>query len=161
VVKYGELEELNKHDLFLVRTAALFHDSGFLFRYEDNEALGVELLYHYGPRFGYQDADLKAIEKIILATGHGEVPSNLMEKVMCDADLDYLGRADYHVTAAKLFDEMALYGVNFDPLQRIQAQIEYLEVYHRYYTTSAKNLRAPGKIKRLAELKAELAKIQA
>ncbi len=161
VVKYGELEGLNKHDLFLVRTAALFHDSGFLFRYDDNEVLGIELLYHYGQRFGYQDADLKSIEKIIMATGHGEVPTDLMEKVMCDADLDYLGRADYHVTAAKLFDEMALYGVNFTPLQRIQAQIQYLEDYHKYYTTTAKNLRAPGKIKRLAELKAELTKIQA
>lgn len=161
VEKYGELEKLSDHELFLVRTAALFHDSGFLFRYEDNEELGVELLYHYGPRFGYQSKDLKTIEKIILSTGYGAVPSTIMEAVMCDADLDYLGRADYHVTAAKLFDEMALYGKNFSNQKRIEVQIEYLENHHEYYTTSAKNLRAPGKVKRIAELKAKLTQIKA
>lgn len=160
VIKYGELEELNDHNLFLVRTAALFHDVGFLFQYDDNEMLGVELLHYYGPRFGYQDDDLKMIEKIIMATVNEAVPSNILEAVMCDADLDYLGRADYHVTAAKLFDEMARYGKNFSLEQRIQAQIEYLEHTHEYYTTSAKNLRAPGKIIRIAELKVKLYKIQ-
>lgn len=161
VIKYGELEKLNEHDLFLVRTAALFHDAGFLFRYEDNEILGVELLALYGPRFGYQQDDLKIIERIIMATGHDSVPENILEAVMCDADLDYLGRADYHITAGKLFDEMELYGLKFTRVGRIEAQIEYLENHHNYYTTSAKNLRAPGKVKRITELKAKLAKIQA
>ncbi|MFT5819180.1 MAG: adenylate cyclase [Crocinitomix sp.] len=161
VVKYGELEKISEHELFLVRTAALFHDCGFLFRYDDNEELGVELLYFFGPRFGYQTKDLKTVEQIILATKHGAVPTNNMESLMCDADLDYLGRADYHVTAAKLFDEMALYGQNFSPQKRIEAQIEYLENHHEYYTNSAKNLRAPGKVKRIAELKVQLSEINA
>ncbi|NOQ71862.1 MAG: response regulator [Crocinitomix sp.] len=161
VVKYGELEKLDEHELFLVRTAALFHDCGFLFRYDNNEELGVELLHYYGPRFGYQTGDLKTVEQIIMATGYGAVPNNLMQSVMCDADLDYLGRADYHVTAAKLFDEMALNGMNFSAQKRIEVQIDYLENHHEYYTNSAKNLRAPGKIKRIAELKTKLSQFKA
>ena len=157
VIKYGELEKLSDHELFLVRTAALFHDTGFLFRYDHNEELGVELFEHYAPQFGYQADDITAIKSIIMATTHEATPTNLMEAVMCDADLDYLGRLDYHVTAAKLFDEMEIYGTPLSPLERIKMQIDYLENQHIYYTTSANNLRNPGKLRRIDELKKELA----
>ena len=153
VIKYAELEGLSAHELFLVRTAALFHDSGFLFRYEDNESLAVELLRHYAPQYGYSEKDLKIIEKIIMATVQKHNPENLMEAIMCDADLDYLGRLDYHVTAAKLFHEMELYGKKLSPVEKIKMQIAYLEEHHSYHTISAKNLRRPGKLKRIEELK--------
>ncbi|WP_066758314.1 adenylate/guanylate cyclase domain-containing protein [Crocinitomix algicola] len=153
VIKYGELENLSSHELFLVRTAALFHDSGFIFRYEDNEKLGVDLFRHVAPRFGYSEADMNEIETIIYATQHGAKPKTLLEKIMCDADLDYLGRIDYHVTAKNLFDELALYGTPLTEKERISQQIIYLEQTHVYYTNSANNVRNPGKQRRLKELK--------
>lgn len=156
VIKYGELEKLTPRELFLTRTAALFHDTGFLFRYDNNEALGVEMLRYYAPQFGYQEEDLAIIESIILSTIYGTEPQNLMEAVMCDADLDYLGKVDYHVVAEKLFNEMALYGIEMTQEERVLAQIDYLEQHHRYYTTSAINLREPGKKRRIAELKTQL-----
>lgn len=153
VIKYGELEKLSSHELFLVRTAALFHDSGFLFRYDDNESLAVELLRHYAPQFGYQETDLQRIEDIIMCTVHGTQPKDLLEAVMCDADLDYLGRMDYHITAAKLFKEMESYGKKLSNKEKIEMQIDYLENGHQYYTISARNLREPGKRKRIEELR--------
>jgi len=155
VLKYAELEKLNQHELFLVQTAALFHDSGFLFRYDENESLAVEMLRYYAPQFGYQEQDISIIEEIIMKTVHGIEPSSLIESVMCDADLDYLGRVDYHITADKLFEEMALYGQEMTVKERFEAQIHYLE-NHQYYTTSAKNLRELGKKRRLSELKNQL-----
>lgn len=157
VIKYAELEKLSDHDLFLVRTAALFHDTGFLFRYHDNETLAVELFSYHAPKFGYQPDDIARINAIISATAIGAKPQNLAEAVMCDADLDYLGRLDYHVTAGKLFDEMELYGEKITRKERIEIQIDYLENRHQYYTTSAINLRDPGKKRRIVELKKRLA----
>ena len=153
VIKYGELENLSEHELLLVRTAALFHDSGFLYKYENNEQLAVDLFNHLAPRYGYQKQDMKVIEEIIIATSYGAVPTNLLQAVMCDADLDYLGRIDYHVTAAKLFDEMALFVANMSEKERIEVQIDYLENIHKYYTNSAQNVRNPGKERRLEELR--------
>ena len=78
---------------------------------------------------------------------------------MRDSDLDYLGRIDYHVIAKKLFDEMALHGKKMDDLACINMQIEYLENHHEYYTTSARNLRNPGKLRRIKELKLKRAQL--
>ncbi len=161
VIKYGTLEKLQDHQMFLLKTAALFHDAGFLYRYDNNEELAVELLEYYAPDFGYQLKDIETIKNIILSTSFGVTPKNIMEEVMCDADLDYLGRLDYHVTAALLFEEMALNGKKMNQKEKIETQIDYLENQHEYYTTSAKNLRAPGKKRRIAELKKELLKVRA
>ena len=158
VIKYAQLEKLNDHDLFLLNTAALFHDAGYLYRYDNNETLGVDTLRYYAPMFGYQEQDMAAIEAIILSTAYNSKPKNILEAIMCDADLDYLGRMDYHITAKNLFDEMALHGHVKDERTRLIEQIDYLENHHQYYTTSAINLRQPGKEKRLTELKSMLKK---
>jgi len=155
-LKYAQLENLHAHDILLVRTAALFHDAGFLFRYHDNEELSVDLFKTVVPDFGYNDEEIQKIEEIIMSTVYGNKPTNMLEAIMCDADLDYLGRVDYHVTAELLFDEMALFGLTLSDQERIRKQIHYLEEVHDYYTVSAKNTRGPGKAKRLAELKKQL-----
>jgi predicted metal-dependent HD superfamily phosphohydrolase len=144
--------------MILLRTAALFHDSGFLYRYENNESIAVDLVRHHGPLFGYNEQDLQIIEELIFATSYHAKPKNLMQEILCDADLDYLGRLDYHSTAEKLFNELAAYGNAYNELERIEMQIHYLESHHTYYTASAKNLRNPGKKKRLKELKNKLKK---
>lgn len=159
ILKYAELEGLSEHELFLVRTAALFHDSGFLYKYERNEAVGVEIFEYYAPLYGFEAIDISMISAIILSTSYDVSPKNHLEAIMRDADLDYLGRIDYHVTAKKLFDEMALYGKNLSELERIDKQIDYLTNHHTYNTTSAKNLRNPGKIKRIMELNAKRAEL--
>lgn len=159
IIKYAELEMLDAHDVFLLRTAAIFHDSGFLYKYENNEEIGVQLFERYAPIYGYNKNDIADISAIILSTSYNALPQNKMEAIMRDADLDYLGRIDYHVTAKKLFDEMVLHGKKMTELERIDAQINYLENHHEYYTTSARNLRKPGKLRRIKELKLKRAQL--
>ena len=159
IIKYAALEMLNAHDVFLLRTAAIFHDSGFLYKYEDNEEVGVQIFERYAPVYGYNADDMADISAIILSTSYNALPQNKMEAIMRDADLDYLGRIDYHVTAKKLFDEMVLHGKKITELERIDAQINYLENHHEYYTTSAINLRNPGKLRRIKELKLKRAQL--
>ena len=102
---------------------------------------------------------MNEISAIILSTSYNALPKNKMEAIMRDSDLDYLGRIDYHVIAKKLFDEMALHGKKMDDLACINMQIEYLENHHEYYTTSARNLRNPGKLRRIKELKLKRAQL--
>ena len=107
MIKYAQLESLGNEELTLCRTAALFHDSGFLVQYENNEEIGIRILNKYAPEFGYDGEDIAVISNIIQATSNKIEPQNLMEEIMCDSDHDYLGRADYHVIAKKLFKEKA------------------------------------------------------
>jgi len=159
VLKYAKLEGLDKGCIFRLQTAAIFHDAGFLIEYKDNEHIGVKILNKYAYEFGYSDIDLKVIEKIILATNNRVEPQTLSEKIMCDADHDYLGRQDYHHVAKKLYDELAIYDRKLAPKEWIEMQINYLENKHKYYTTSAFNLRQQGKEKRIRELKSKLNKL--
>ena len=159
IIKYAELEMLSAHEIFLLRTAGLFHDAGFLNKYEHNEEIGVQIFERYAPIYGYNKKDMNEISAIILSTSYNALPKNKMEAIMRDSDLDYLGRIDYHVIAKKLFDEMALHGKKMDDLACINMQIEYLENHHEYYTTSARNLRNPGKLRRIKELKLKRAQL--
>jgi hypothetical protein len=79
-----------------------------------------------------------------------------MEQVICDADHDYLGRVDYHVIARNLFKEQEAYGTKLTEVEKTKLQVEYLQYKHEYFTTSAINLRGPGKETRISELKKRL-----
>ena len=153
VIKYANLEGLNADSIIKLRTAALFHDSGFLISYQDNEEIGVKILEKYAPGFGYKTDDIKTISKIILSTNNKIEPITISEKIMCDADHDYLGRKDYQHVADKLYTEIQIYNTPLNKNDWIEMQIQYLETKHKYYTTSAFNLRQQGKNKRILELK--------
>jgi adenylate cyclase len=155
-MKYAGLENLNEHETLLIRTAALFHDAGFIERYEHNEELGALLFEKNAQTFGFNEADMRMVSDIILSTSYAAVPKNVLEAIMRDADLDYLGTADYHRTAQSLFDEMAKFGQSHTPQKTLEIQLDYLKNRHTYYTDSAKKLRNEGKQKRILELQQKL-----
>jgi len=157
VIKYGELEGLNERDLILTRTAALFHDAGFIVQYDNNEHLGVNLFKSIAKSYGYSEEDVAKVERIILVTIAHNKPKDLCEQIICDADLDYLGRSDYHKIANRLFVERQNFGITFSEKEWLSIQINYLENIHHYYTASARQIRSEGKAQHLAELKVKLA----
>jgi hypothetical protein len=75
---------------------------------------------------------------------------------MCDADHDYLGRADYYNVSNKLRSEMENCGNKMTDLEWVEFQLHYLEKIHRYHTETAKNIRLQSKKVRIAELKEQL-----
>lgn len=143
-VKLVELEKLNDEDKIIVETAALFHDSGFLFRYEHNEELAVNLVEKILPSFNYNDNAIKTIGKIILTTRVTARPKTKLEKIMSDADFDYLGRDDVYEIAATLYKELIEFGVYFSPEEWNILQYKFLKK-HQYYTESAIKLRSKSK----------------
>ncbi len=143
-IKLAELEKLNEEETIIVKTAALFHDSGFLFRYEHNEELAVNLAEKILPSFNYNDYAIKTIGEIILTTRVAARPKTMLEKIMSDADFDYLGREDVYKIAATLYKELIEFGVYFSPEEWNVLQYKFLKK-HQYYTKSAIKLRSKSK----------------
>ena len=137
----------------MLRTAVLFHDSGFIRHYHSNEEFGATIAESMLPRFGYSDVQIQIIKKIILATKFEVKPATLLEEVMSDADHDYLGRPDYLSISKKLRQEMSDFGRDFEDLEWLDFQINFLEKRHNYHTETAKNIRNQGKIARIVDLK--------
>ena len=151
-VRLANLEGVYGEDLILLRTAVLFHDAGFIVKYDNNEDFGVGFMKKQLPHFGYTESQMKIIERIILSTKRGVKPKTLLEKIMCDADHDYLGRADYFTLANNLRKELNFQGIKMKDDEWIDYQLNYLINIHEYYTETAKNIRGKGKMKRIEEL---------
>jgi len=155
--RIGLAEGIGKEELMLVKLAALFHDSGFLNKYQDNEFEGAKLAKRELPRYGFTDAQVEIVVNMILATKIPQDPKNHLEEILCDADLDYLGREKEEFDrissslAEELIDMKILKSIEeWDPIQ-----IKFLESHHYYTKTCIKN-RRPNKIERLREIKNRL-----
>ena len=95
----------NENDLLLLKTAALFHDSGYIYNYENHEAEGCRIARAALPGFGYSEEQIQTICNMIMKTKLPSDPETLLEKLLCDADLDYLGRDDFKELGDKLYKE--------------------------------------------------------
>ncbi len=151
-VRYAQLEGVDPDDILLLQTAALYHDAGYLFEYENNEEYAAQLAEKHLPTFGYSPEEIQSVTRIIRATGSVQ-PNTLLEKIMCDADHDYLGRPDYYSIANKLRKELEQKGRTFTEYDWLKFQLTYLSDVHRYYTETAKNIRLIGKKNRIAEIR--------
>jgi uncharacterized protein len=150
--RLAELEGITGDNLTLLLTAVLFHDAGFLVQQKDHEQLSCSIARQDLPQFGYSTEQLDVICGMIMATQIPQSPKNKMEEVICDADLDYLGRDDFFEIGNKLFDELCFYGIISSTNEWNKLQVSFLEKHH-YFTKSAIHLRQEKKDKHLAMVK--------
>lgn len=136
-------------DYLLLRTAALLHETGMMSVYENHEEASVLFMKEMLPDYGYTSHQIKAIEKLIIATKMPHQPSNLLESIMCDADLDYLGREDYFIISHRLRLEWIHKNNYPESLSHwYQDQCNFLQK-HQYFTKVAKAKRDMGKLHNL------------
>lgn len=145
-------ERIAEEDSLLLKTAVLYHDSGYIDAYHEHEAGGCVLAMATLPDFGYTEEQIERICRMIMATKIPQNPQNLLERIICDADLDYLGREDFWKTGNLLFQEFVEHGIVRDEQVWNRLQIEFLEK-HTYFTDSAKSRRNTKKEFYLDELK--------
>lgn len=155
-IRLARLEGLEENDIQILRTAVLYHDAGFVVEYHHNEPFGIRMAENTLPKFGYSPDQIKRVTEIIASTASKVKPSSLLEQIMCDADHDYLGRADYFTVAKKLRIELENYGQKMTEKEWIEFQLNYLENIHRFYTVTAKNIRLQAKKAHIQELKNQL-----
>jgi class 3 adenylate cyclase/predicted metal-dependent HD superfamily phosphohydrolase len=157
VVRFAKLEGIGKHEILLLRTAALLHDIGFIVQYHENENFAIEFAQMYLPNFDYSTTDIEIIQQCIHATTFTVKPKNQLEKLLCDADLDYLGRSDYYELAAKLRMELEYQSKFFNEKEWIDFQLHFLENTHEFHSQAAQNIRGSMKQQRIFELKSKIA----
>lgn len=151
----AKLENVEGEELTLLLTAVLFHDSGFLISQKEHERLSCEIAMQHLPGFGYTPDQMERICGMIMATQIPQTPHNKLEKIICDADLDYLGRDDFFKIGDKLFDELCMYGIIDNENEWNKLQVRFLEKHH-YFTTSAKKLRKAKKAENLSIVKSKI-----
>jgi len=151
----AKLENVKGEDLTLLLTAVLFHDSGFLKQQKDHERVGCEFVREFLPEYAYTEVQIEKICGMIMATKIPQTPHNKLEQIICDADLDYLGRDDFFTIGNKLWDELCMYGIINTEVEWNKLQVRFLENHH-YFTASSKKLRKTKKAENLALIRSKL-----
>lgn len=139
----------------LLKTAALYHDTGFLKRYIRNEPLAAEFARETLPRFGFMPYQIAAIKGMIMATQLPQSPRTQLEALMCDADLDALGRSDFWGVNCDLRRERIAHGYKVSMVEWLENQILFLES-HTYCTLAAHSTRYAQKQRNIAMLNQRL-----
>lgn len=136
------------HELFLLRVAALYHDTGFLNRYADHEEESCRIFLADANSHLFNEEEKNDVLHMIMATRLPQQPTTLAEKIICDADLDYLGRPDFPTIGDRLRREFLSHGIVADNEGWQDLQLRFLHA-HQYHTDSSRTLREPIKQKHL------------
>lgn len=153
------LENTEPYETVLVKTAALFHDAGFMVSIQDHEEYSCKIAAHYLPDFGYNAEEINRINEMIMATKIPQMPKDKLGQLLCDADLDYLGRDDFYRIGDSLYQELKTHSVVQETSAWMDIQINFLE-QHSFFTETNKRRRAPKKADFLKELRQEKAAIK-
>ncbi len=157
VEAFAKGEGIAGGDLLLLRTAAWFHDLGFVEQRVGHEAVGARLAAETLPGFGYSASDIHTVQSIIMATAIPQSAKTVLERIMADADLDVLGRDDFLLRNGNLRRELAFHGQEFSDVQWFGGQLKFVEG-HSYFTPSARALRDAGQAINAAALRRQLEK---
>jgi class 3 adenylate cyclase len=150
LIGYGE--GVDDEAILLLKTAALFHDAGHIIGYDNHEYYGVQLAKEYLPYYKYNQQQIDNIADLIMATKIPPDPKNTLEKIMCDADLDYLGRSDFIPVSNTLYKELKEQNKVGDINDWNKLQLKFISK-HNYFTETALNLREVNKQKQIERLK--------
>ncbi|WP_342646073.1 HD domain-containing protein [Mucilaginibacter sp. CSA2-8R] len=148
-------EGLSENDTHLLLTAASYHDAGFLKHAQGHEEESCRMAKAALPAYGYTSHNIEQICAIIMATRIPQTPHNLVEQILADADLDYLGRDDFFSIGNQLFTELKTAGTIHTELEWNRMQVKFMEAHH-YFTGTSKRLRDAKKEANLALVKAKI-----
>jgi predicted metal-dependent HD superfamily phosphohydrolase len=151
-LQIAKTEGVEGEQLELLATAALFHDSGFLVNPDKHERGSCMLAREHLPRFGYSPQQVEGVCEMIMATTLPQSPEDVLAQILCDADLDYLGRDDFWSIGDRLFRELQMHGDLADRKVWNRMQEAFL-AKHAYHTNTAKQLRESKKQEHLARLR--------
>ena len=154
--RISQEENIEHEDLLLLKTAALFHDSGFLHGYAEHEKAGCKIACETLPGYDYTHEEIEIICGMIMATKIPQNPQTHLEEILCDADLDYLGRNDFEPIAESLFQELIGQNIVNNEKEWNRIQENFLSNHH-YFTVYSKINREAEKQKQLQRIKSIVA----
>jgi predicted metal-dependent HD superfamily phosphohydrolase len=146
-------------DLEILLLAAYFHDLGYLNKSEGHEKESAEYANEYLSKENYPADRIKKIQECILATKVPQRPHDLLEEIICDADLSHLGTEMFDNRNDMFRNEFEFYsGQPLSQKEWLKKSIDFLK-HHKFFTDFAiKNFEKRKGIN-LLKLQAELDKL--
>ncbi len=135
-MRIADCENVTPQEKNLLATAVLLHDSGFIYQSTNHEIKGAEIAREMLPQYGYSTSEIEQICGMIMATKIPQSPMTKLEEIICDADLDYLGRDDFWEIGKSLHQEILAGGIEMSVKEWNELQFRFLSAHH-YFTPTA------------------------
>jgi adenylate cyclase len=152
--RIAKKEKINKEDIADLKLAAWLHDVGYIWEPNRHEARGSEYATTILNAMDFPAQKINRITGMIMATKIPQSPKNLLEQIICDADLDYLGREGYEENSLLLLQELRL-KKEITALDWLKIQDQFL-TKHAYFTKTSNTTRNKLKAEVLANIKTKL-----
>jgi len=153
-------ENISEHDRELLITGPIFMILVTLENMKKNEPIAARMAGRILKLIGYKPNEVEKVQKMILSTDLEREPKTHVEKIICDADLDNLGREDFFKLDGKLREGRRARGIDVsDDAKWYRSTLEVIKK-HQYYTESQKKLREKGKQKNIKRLLNKLEDIE-
>jgi predicted metal-dependent HD superfamily phosphohydrolase len=153
----GTDEKLTEEEMNILRSAAWFHDVGYLKKYKGHEEASAEMAVKFLERHGVEEYIRTAVAESIRATAFPQSPESRVAKVLCDADFMHLGQENYFEQAEKLRQEQKNAGIR--KLKKAEFDHESVRLFeeHHWHTVFCRNNLEKTKQKNLELLKERIA----
>lgn len=152
----AEEENITNEEKEIVSISALFHDTGYSRIYKGHEEVSVEIAEEFLTLKNYNLDHLSSVYKCIYATRMPQNPENLLEKIICDADLIHLSAPNYLQRISLLRKEWSYFlDMNFSDEEWQTLNIQFL-TDHKYHTNYGRSVLEKTKSKNLVLLQQSL-----
>ncbi|MDQ3019313.1 MAG: DUF5706 domain-containing protein [Bacteroidota bacterium] len=150
--KIGNKTGISDEDLEIVTLAGWFHDAGFTERSENHEDVSNEIARNFLKERNYKYENIEKVTGCINSTRYPQTPKNILEEILCDADLFHLGTKDYSDKSHLLRVEWEkTNNKQYSELDWLKINIDFLTT-HKYFTKYAKRSLDDNKAETLIKL---------
>ena len=149
----GEASGLSGEEQEVVDIAAWFHDTGYSLGCNQHEKSSAEIARTFLEEKGVDNAKITQVIDCIMATRVPQKPSNLMEQVLCDADLAHLACEDYTDMSERMHKEIEkVHDKQIETKKWNEMNYAFFKD-HEYFTPFAKEHLQPVKEENLSAIK--------
>jgi predicted metal-dependent HD superfamily phosphohydrolase len=103
--------EINEEAKEILLLAAWFHDSGYISTYKGHEEESIEIAKVFLQERKYPLTKIEQVCQCIIATKRSHSPTNLIEDILCDADIASVGDKNFFAKADLLRTEWENFGI--------------------------------------------------
>ena len=147
---FTEETPLPRETYSALRIAAIFHDFGYLVQSFDNEALALPYLEDFGNRFKIDEVLLQHVGDLIMETTFPYTPLTPAGMLLCDADIEYIGRDMFFRQAGLFRRELAADNIVYTDKQWWALEMGFLQA-NTFFTPVCRRLRNDGRLSNLAK----------
>ena len=151
-LQIGQACQLSEKEMEMLQLAAWFHDTGYFKNPIGHEELSSQLAEAYLRQRNYPPEDISVVKGCIIATRVPQNPQNLLEEILCDADLSHLGNERYWDRCGRLRQEILMTkDILMSEQEWVDFELDFM-INHRYHTEVARSFFVKQKNQHIKQL---------